>query len=503
MTRFSARPVLLVACLAAGFALKCGEPSTGGNIVGADSLAYTLRFASYLGGASTDLIRDVVVDPQGNIYAAGSTLSPDFPTTTGVFQPVFNQTAGNLSDAFITKFGPGGQVIWSTFLGGPGYERIYGMEVDELGYLYVAGRAGAGFPVTPGAFQTAFGGSTNPQPAYGPTDGFVCKIRPDGTQVVFCSYFGNEDYEPIRDLAIDANHDIYVASSTPLLGSFASAWFANAYQKTIRGGRDALIAKIKGDGSQVLWATLLGGAADETIGISIRVGASGVYMATTSNSPDMPTPNGFSHTLSGVSDVYVAKLSLDGSQLLYGTYVGGSGPEGTETHHLTIDGQGNAFLAVAAPVTDFPTTPGVFQPSPGGKNDILIVKISSGGALTAATFLGGREAEWVEGVGVDGAGNFYLTGFTNSSDFPLTGGQGPSGGKDLLAVTLSADLSHLLFSRRLGGSGDDYGRAVAVGSSTFVVAGTSDSPNLPTAAAAQTVLRGGIDGAIAAFVRTP
>ncbi|HEV8149924.1 MAG TPA: SBBP repeat-containing protein, partial [Gemmatimonadales bacterium] len=302
MTRFSARPVLLVACLAAGFTLKCGEPSTGGNIVGADSLAYTLRFASYLGGAGTDLIRDVAIDLQGNIYAAGSTLSPGFPTTTGVFQPVFNQTGGNPSDAFITKFGPGGQVIWSTFLGGPGYERIYGMEVDELGYLYVAGRAGAGFPVTPGAFQTNFGGDTNPNPAYGPTDGFVCKIKPDGTQIVFCSYFGNKDRTVIRDIAIDANHDIYVASAIHAVDTLPSAWFATAYQKTIHGEGDALIAKIKGDGSRVEWATILGGSKDESIGISIRVNASGVYVATSTTSPDMPTPNGFSHTLNGTGD---------------------------------------------------------------------------------------------------------------------------------------------------------------------------------------------------------
>jgi hypothetical protein len=377
------------------------------------------------------------------------------------------------------------------------------MKVDELGYLYVAGRAGAGFPVTAGAFQTTFGGDNNPQSAYGPTDGFVCKLKPDGTQVVFCSYFGNQDFQPIRDLAIDANHDIYVASTTPLVGNFPAPWFANAYQKTVRGGQDALIAKIKGDGSRVEWATLLGGSQDESIGISVRVNATGVYVATSTKSADLPTPNGFSHTLNGTGDVYVAKLSLDGSSLLYGTFVGGSGPEGTETHHLAVDNQGNAFLAIATPLGDFPATAGAFQLHSSGKSDILVVKVAPDGKLGAATYLGGGDSDWAEGVGLDAAGNLYLSGLTSSLDFPITGGQGPSGGDDLIAVTLSPDLSRLLFSRRLGGSGSDYGRSVAVAASTFVVAGLSDSPNWPVSAAAHPSLSGGIDGVIAVFTRTP
>ncbi|HEV8148959.1 MAG TPA: hypothetical protein VGP61_02110, partial [Gemmatimonadales bacterium] len=162
-----------------------------------------------------------------------------------------------------------------------------------------------------------------------------------------------------------------------------------------------------------------------------------------------------------------------------------------------------AFLAVAAPVTDFPATAGTFQPQPGGKSDILIVKLAPSGQLSAATYLGGSEAEWAEGVGVDAAGNLYLSGFTSSPNFPLTGGAGPSGGNDLLAVTLSPNLSRLLFSRRLGGTGTDDGRTVAVSSSTFVVAGTSDSPNWPVSAAAHPSRSGGTDGVIAAFTRTP
>jgi hypothetical protein len=508
MARFPLRPVRWIGCIALLLAAQCSDSATlgenpPGHVVGPDSLNYALRFASYLGGSGTDMIRDAALDPQGNIYVAGSTRSPNFPTTPGALQPVYNQSGSNDSDGFITKFDPNGNIVWSTFLGGPGYERVYGIEVDEQGFVYVAGRAGAGFPVTPGAFQTIFGGATFPLAAYGPNDGFVCKIRPDGTQIVFCSYFGNDDFEPIRDLAIDSNHDIYVATSAVALAGFPGTWFANAYQKTIRGGRDALIAKIKGDGSRVEWATLLGGSGEETNGISIRVDATGVYTATTTGSADMPTPNGFGHTLRGTSDVFLAKLSLDGSTLLYGTYVGGSGNEATETHHIALDTQGNAYLAIAVPVGDFPATATSFQPQSGGKADVLVVKIAPDGKLAAATYLGGAENDWAEGVGLDPAGNVYLSGLTNSQDFPVTGGQGGAGQEDAIAVALSADLSKMLYSRRSGGSGSDNGRCVAVSGSTFVFGGQSNSPNWPVSAPAQAILRGGIDGAIAVFTRQP
>lgn len=485
--------------LAAG----CANPTAAGNIVGADSLSFGLQFTTYLGGSGIDMVRDVAIDQQGNIYAAGSTQSANFPTTPGVLQPAYDPAASNRSDAFITKLDPTGHVIWSTFLGGPGYERIYAMEVDELGFVYVAGRAGPGFPVTSGAFQTTFGGDINPQGAYGPEDGFVCKISPDGSQIVFCSYFGNEDYQPVRDLAIDANHDIYVGSAVTLTGNFPAAWFANAFQKTVSGSADALVAKIKGDGSAVEWATFVGGTGQETVGISIRADATGVYFLTTTKSADMPTPNGFGHTLQGVSDVYAAKLSPDGASLVYGTYVGGGAGEGTETHHLAIDGQGGAILAIAVPFADFSIPSPAFQPRGSGKSDILIVRIAPGGQLAAQTFIGGGDSDWAEGVAVDAAGNVYLTGATHSANFPITGGDGPTGGGDLIGVGLSPDLKRLLFSRRLGGDMDDSGRAVAVTGSTFVVAGMTSSRNWPARAAAQASFGGDMDGVIATYTRVP
>jgi hypothetical protein len=352
--------------------------------------------------------------------------------------------------------------------------------------------------------QTTFGGSINSEAAYGPQDGFICKLTPGGNAVVFCTYFGNGDFVPIRDIAIDANHDIYIVTSMEAVDTFPSAWFANSYQKQVRGGRDALVAKIKGDGSGVVWASFLGGSADEGNTNTIMVDATGVYVAMFTLSPDAPTPNGFDHTLSGSSDIYLAKLSLTGSQLLYATYIGGSGAEDTETHQLALDGQGNAFVAMPSSSNDAPTTTGAYRRRfGGGIHDVFVAKVASDGQLSAATYLGGSGNDWAEGIDVDASGNVYLTGGTDSPNFPTTGGQAAGGSTDIIAVVLANNLASLKFSRRLGGSGGERGRTVAATTTTFFVGGQTDSPNWPTKLALQPSLGGDLDGVVTEFVSAP
>ncbi len=488
-----ARPATLtLVALALAFAAEaaCGGDATGGG--GTDTLpppppgeGLALAFVSYAGGVDVDMGRDVATDAQGNAIFAGSAKSATFPVTAGSYDVTYDGSGTYPSDAFAMKVSPAGAEAWGTFLGGHEYDRAYAVEVDDQGYVYLAGRAGSGFPTTAGALQTTFAGG-NGGPEYGPQDGFVCKLTPDGTTVIFCTYFGNADFVPIRDLAVDANHDIYIIASDSV-GGFPSAWFANAYQKSIAGGRDMLIAKIKGDGSQVLWATYLGGTGQEANVNSIRVDASGVYVDGLTRSADAPTPNGFDHTLSGGSDIYLAKLSLDGSTLLWATYVGGNGTEDTETHQLALDGAGNVIVVGPTASTNLPVTPGAFQRSFGGGSlDAMVAKFSPTGALLAMTYLGGSGIERAEGVATDSRGNIYLTGFTTSPDFPSNLGSGYAGGQDLLFAKFSPDLRQLLVGAVVGGSGDDRGRAVAVSpQGTVYLTGQTTSTDLPVLAALQ------------------
>lgn len=447
-----------------------------------DSL--TIRFATYLGGGGDDVGRDVAVDPQGNVVIVGGTESSSFPVGPGGYDSSHDGSGTYLSDAYLLKATPAGVRQWGSYLGGSEFERAYAVEVDDQGYVYVTGRAGLGFPVTAGALQTTFAGGDS-GPAYGLQDGFLCKFTPDGLTPVFCTFFGNDDYVPIRDIAVDANHDIYIITSDST-DHFPAAWFTNAFQKTRAGQRDAVIAKIKGDGSQVLWATYLGGSGGEGNTNSIRVDGSGVYVSMYTRSADMPTPGGFDKTLGGMSDVYAGKLSLDGSTLLYGTYVGGSGREDSETHQLWVDAQGYAIVTGPTNSSDLPVTSTAYQKNLRGPLDAFICRISPSGALAGFTYLGGSGTESAEGVFVDARRYVYLTGGTDSSDFPTNMPGSPGSGQDVYLTALLPDLSGIVVSLRAGGAGDDRGRSVIVSpQGTVYLTGQTSSPDLPATAAIQ------------------
>lgn len=461
--------------------------------------AYNLVYSTYWGGTLQDQIRDVATDAAGNVYIAGGAESPNIVTTPGAY----DETPNGNYDVFVAKFSPTGQLLWSTVIGGPNYDRAYGIELDPAGNIYIAGRAGAGFPVTPGAFQTTFAGG-DPNALYGEQDGFVCKLNAGGTAVIYCSYFGTSDNQIIRDVAVDAAGHAFLASSR-VSGSFPASWFANAFQPQPSAQTDGVVAEVSADGSQILWATYLGGSGDETGQASIRVAPDGAPVALyVTSSPDMPTPGGFDHSLSGPTDVYVAKLTTDGSALTFGTYLGGSSDEGSETHELAVDSSGAIYVASTTHSADFPTTTGAFQRVLHGPSDAFVAKIAANGSqLLAATFVGGDSTELAEGVAADAAGNVYVSGSTPSTDFPVTADafQGsPGGGADAFAFVLSADFSHLRYATLLGGSGDSHGRTCAVtADGGFAVGGMLNDGNYPVLNAFQSAWGGSGDGLLARF----
>jgi hypothetical protein len=470
-----------------------------------------LIFSTYLGGSQQDQVRDIATDAAGNIYVAGGTASTNFPATGGTLDQSFNGTY----DVYVAKLSPSGTLLWATYLGGPNYDRAYAIEVDAQGYIYIAGRAGAGFPVTGGAFQTSFQGSPN-DPPYGPQDGFVCKLTPAGEAIVFCSYFGTSDHQIVRDIAVDPQGGIYLGSSSSS-GTFPAAWFANGYRSSPIGGLDGVVAKISNDGSQVLWATYVGGTADEAGEASIRVNAAGEpYVLYTTGSADAPTPNGFDHSLGGGRDAYLVKFSASGASLLFGTFVGGSAGESVETHELVLDPQGNPIISTGTTSSDFPTTPGAFQRTFGGTGgpstgqgtnyggDVFVAKISANGSqLLAATYVGGSEGEGAEGIGVDAQGNVYISGATYSSGLTfMLGGRQPilGGDADLFAIKLAPDLSRILYGTYLGGTDQDYGRtATATASGDFLIGGNILSTNWPVQSPLQGSPGGSLDGVVAKF----
>ena len=470
----------------------------------ADEIAYTVNFSTYLGGTlDWEHARDVAVDPAGNIVVVGGTAASDFPTTPGAYDTSFN-AGGNAigghgdSDVFVAKFSPDGALLWSTFLGGPNYDRAYAVEVSDAGDVYVSGRSGPGFPVTNGVFQPEYLG--NDSGFYGVQNGFLAKLSGDGGELLWSSHVGVAHL--VRDFDIDAAGNAYVvlahqpgSVTNPLPSWFATA-FNGAYQSVRKDSEESGVAKISADGTQVVWASWLGGnGLDSSIG-SVRVDDQNrPYLAFYTDSADLPATSGT--TYSGGTDVFVARFSSDGSNLEMGAYFGGSGEDAFETHALGL-GDGHVYLAGFTKSTDLPVDANALQASYGGGSlDAFVAKLDLEGNLVAATYLGGSGAESTDGLSVTSTGEVLFSGETNSDDLPLSSNafQAMRGGDwDGFAIRLSPDLDGLRYGSYFGGPAHDNGRgALLTEDCTMILVGASAGQGFPTQDAWQPDFAGGVD----------
>lgn len=485
---------------------------------------YELVFSTFFGGSADDGIRDVEVDGRGNIYVAGTTGSPDLPTTSGALIEKLDTSLGKTrwgynSDIFVAKFDPQGQLVWCTYIGGPNAEEAYGLEIDSKGRVVVHGRGARGSPVTSGTYQPQFkgcGGDDAGNPHNTAQNAYVCKLTPDGSTMLWGSFFGIDHLH--RDLALDRHDDVYVTwgvrpqENDPRHWDtwMKPEWNANAFQRGPQGGADTGVAKIASDGSRVLWATYLGGSDYDSIEASIDVDRHGyVYVGTQTRSKDMPTTEGaFDRTHNGGVDWYVAKLSPDGSRLIYGTFIGDEGDNWLNTHNLAVDRLGNCYSSTCARSGTFPTTAGAVQRRfGGGIADWEIVKLSPDGRLLAATLLGGAGVDNPDGIRVDGEGNLVSFGHSGSAGFPVSArAWQPVKGTELDAVVvkLSPNLDRILYATFLGGQGNEDARAGCVGADgSLILAGESSGNGWPTKNAFQQRCRGPGDAAIAKFAPLP
>lgn len=486
--------------------ILAGLVALASAVVARAAESYELSFSTYLGGSGYEHIRDVCADRHGNVYVAGGTTSYDFPTTPGAYQ---RDLAGSF-DIFVVKFAANGALVWSTLVGGKDYDRAYAIEVDDQGYVYVGGRGGRHAPVTRGAVQSEFKGDWAGGPYKSDMNAYVFKLSPDGSKIIWATFFGTG--QKFRDIDIDAEGNVHGVWHDPLNSQNPHrdnwrdpSWFAKAFQKRPKGGEgDFGVVKISADGSRCLWATYLTGSGKETGAASVRVANDGtVYAETWTFSSDMPTTEGaHDRTHNGGPDYYIARLSPDGSKLLFGTYLGGSGREIHSTHNLAIDENGNAYVSVWTSSEDFPTTPGAFQRTYNGDySDWAVTKLSPTGALVASTFIGGNAGENPDGIYADAQGNVYLSGYTRSTDFPVTveAGQVHDGQKAAF-VKLSADFSCLLYATYLGGTKRDDGRTGFLDDrGNWYLAGETGSPDWPAKNAFQTTFGGQGDAIVAKF----
>lgn len=251
----------------------------------------------------------------------------------------------------------------------------------------------------------------------------------------------------------------------------------------------------------LLYSTYLGGN-DNTQGLAITADSSGsAYVAGLTFASDFPTtPGAFDTVLNGTGDAFVTKFNSTGTALVYSTYLGGSGQD--EGRGITVDGLGSAYVTGLTPSADFPTTAGAFQTVLLGTTSAFVTKLNAlGTGLIYSTYLGGSGGDEGSAIVVENTtGNVYLTGTTDSIDFPTTPGAfatGLSGIFDVFVTKLNAAGSALIYSTYLGGSLEDFGSGIAIDTlGSAYVTGETRSLNFPTTPGAfSTVFNGGLNDA--------
>jgi hypothetical protein len=386
-------------------------------------------------------------------------------------------------------------LIYSTYLGGSGFDQGYAIAVDSLGNSYVTGQTAAiDFPTTPGAFQTQYGGG----------DAFIAKLNSSGSALIYSTYLTGASGNGI---AVDSTGNAYITGDA---GPVSFPTTSGAFQ-TAPVGYDVFVTKLNSTGSALVYSARFGGNLDDfSRGIALDTSGNAYITGWTvcrTTVCTFPTVNAFQPNFAGGNnDAFVTKIDSSGSSLVYSTYLGGGKIiNGTEDwgEAIAVDSTGSAYVTGYTYSPDFPVTAGAFDTSRAGL-DAFITKFTPDGAgLVYSTFLGGAGREQGQGIAVDANGNAYVTGITESFDspftsayegFPVTSGAFQTKGSyDAFITKLNAKGSALLYSTYLGGSaGVDRGWAIALDDAgNACITGDTASTNFPVSNAIQAAFGGG------------
>jgi uncharacterized repeat protein (TIGR01451 family) len=431
-----------------------------------------LFFSTYLGGSGFDAIYGAATDAAGNLYVTGETSSGSLTN------PVI--PARSTREAFVAKLNSAAtQVLYLVYLGGSGGDSGKGIAVDSSGNVYVTGvTASSNFPVTTGALATTPPGFQN---------GFVVKLSSSGN-LQYSTYLGGAGSNFGLSIAVDATGAAYVTGQTE---SPTFPITAGAFQTAYGGGAsDCFVSKLNAAANALVYSTLLGGSALDLCS-GIAVDSSGnAYVTGTTYSTNFPTQSALQTSLLGTANGFLTKINPTGSGLVYSTYLGGSVADNGNA--VAVDSSGNAYVAGTTSSVDFPTSVGASQTILNGSYNAFVSKISANGAsLLYSTFIGGSNSDTATAIALDSSGRALLGGFTSSSNFPTVEPVQSAfqGSFDAFASVVDPLGASLQFSSYFGGSGDDRGYAIAlVPPNNLFLAGLAASTNFPTVSAIQPAL---------------
>ena len=401
-----------------------------------------LIYATYIGGSTTEMQKDLKVDSLGNVYVIGFTNSVNFPTTANAFQKEVNGS----QDAFLTVLNPTGtDLIYSTYLGGDVVDRAWALAIDDNGSAYIQGITNSiNFPVTDNAYQKSKDGvnwtlndpdDIDYQNSF---DLFLSKININSGELEYSTFFGAKGSDSTYgSVAVDKNEVIYFAGTTTSLDFPVTE---NAFRDVRAEQSDSFLSALDIKNNELLFSSYIGGNSTDD-GEAIVLSENGfLYYVGDTWSENFPTTEGaFQTEFAGVGesisggDMFVMKIDTSNWNLVYTTLVGGKFDEGVRA--LAVDENECAWVVGMSQSSDYPVTADAYQKTKNGPefisyanssdydyptHDTVITKISPDGSnILYSTYYGGNSGEFAMGITFVNGG-FAIQTRTCSDDLNVT-----------------------------------------------------------------------------------
>ena len=486
----------------------------------------SLIYSTYLGGHLEDIGTGIAVE-EGEVYMSGYSISPDYPTLNAYSDQIADY------DCVVTKLNSTGSIVYSTYLGGNSDDYGLGIDVFE-GHAYVIGTTeGEGFPTV-----DAYDSTHSDQ-----DDCFLTKFAIDGESLVYSTflggvnddipnsievvdsysyitgYFRDDDFPTLRafDSSANGNYDCFIAILSEQRDSDLDSVYdweeeflygTNPYSADsdhdnyldyyeILHNTDPLDSEhYPGLNFDSTFSTFLGGSNDD-VAQAVAVDGQYVYVVGQTLSSNFPTFNPMTAVINGNMDVFVLKLSIDCQSVIYSTFIGGSANDyGID---IAVSG-GFAFITGYTSSADFPTY-NANDSTYNGAEDCFLTKLHiNGQSLISSTYLGGTGEDHGSSIGVD-AGCPYITGYTESSDFPLENAYNATfgGARDAFVTKYAIDCLSFDYSTFLGDNGNDYGMGIDVEDGHAYIVGSTSSLGFPTVSGFDSVFNGAYDVYVTKF----
>lgn len=448
-------------------------------------------YSSYLGGESYDYVESQKI--YGNIkdtskkisfYIAGYTSSLFFPTTIGAYRENLKSNINNDPDCFIANFDSSGKLLHSTYFGSFADDRLSEICLDSLSNVYATGYTfkTATFPVTDSCYQ---------KDSQGFFDSFITKFDPTLTRIIASTKIGGGKDDFAQAIVLDNNSNPVISGiTTHNIDSLFYPSTGDAIQNVTKGKYDIFVSKLDSTLKTLIFSTFLGGREDDYVNSMIIDKNNNIYLSGSTKSSDFPTLNAFDNIYndsigdSSLSDIFVSKINLNFSSLEYSTFFGGTKKD--NAYEMCLDNLDNLIITGTTESDDFVVSNALdssynTSAKSKAKGDVFITKFDDKLNLLFSTYIGGTEADRAFSVDVDSLNNIYITGSTNSMDYPITlrtfsDRLTDTINTDVFITKVFADGSKIDYSTYINGTGNDLGKNISVlDTNLMIISGNTSS----------------------------